>query len=141
MLAEADAISEKDTQGEIEKRLDLRNIQAFTIDGEDARDFDDAVSVERLDENKVRLGVHIADVTYYVREGSALDQEALERATSIYLVDRVIPMLPKRLSNEICSLNPYEDRLTMSCIMDIDMTNGEVFNYQIAESVIQVKKG
>ncbi len=140
VLNETDHISEEIPASEIERRLDLRNLQTFTIDGEDARDFDDAVSVESLENDIVRLGVHIADVTYYVTEGSALDQEALERATSVYLVDRVIPMLPKRLSNEICSLNPYEDRLTMSCIMDIDMTNGEVVNHNIAETVIKSKE-
>ncbi|AZR72287.1 ribonuclease R [Anoxybacter fermentans] len=137
VLKEANAISEEIPESEIKRRQDLRNLITFTIDGEDAKDFDDAVSIEQLDENTVRLGVHIADVTHYVKEGSALDQEALKRGTSIYLVDRVIPMLPKRLSNGICSLNPYEDRLTMTCMMDIDLRDGRVIKYDIFESVIR----
>lgn len=140
VLDEANAIPETIKEEETDKRRDLRDWMMFTIDGETAKDFDDAVSIERLDENLVRLGVHIADVTHYIREGSPLDREALNRATSIYLVDRVIPMLPRRLSNGICSLNPYEDRLTLSCIMDIDLRDGVVKGHEICESVIRSKE-
>ena len=127
-----DAISEADMAG----RMDLRNLQMVTIDGEDAKDLDDAVSVTREGENYV-LGVHIADVANYVQERSALDREALNRGTSVYLVDRVIPMLPRRLSNGICSLNAGEDRLAMSCIMTVDK-KGTVIAHVITESVIHV---
>ncbi len=127
-----DAISEADMAG----RMDLRNLQMVTIDGEDAKDLDDAVSVTREGENYV-LGVHIADVANYVQERSALDREALNRGTSVYLVDRVIPMLPRRLSNGICSLNAGEDRLAMSCIMTVDK-KGTVIDHVITESVIHV---
>lgn len=127
-----DAISEADMAG----RMDLRNLQMVTIDGEDAKDLDDAVSLTREGENYV-LGVHIADVANYVQERSALDREALNRGTSVYLVDRVIPMLPRRLSNGICSLNAGEDRLAMSCIMKVDK-KGTVIDHVITESVIHV---
>lgn len=137
VLVEANAISLQIPEDAIAQRRDLRNWRTFTIDGEDAKDFDDAVSIERIGERMVRLGVHIADVTYYVGEGSPLDREALARGTSIYLVDRVIPMLPQRLSNGICSLVPREDRLTLSCVMDIDLIEGNVQNYEIFESVIR----
>lgn len=129
-----DAISEADMAG----RMDLRNLQMVTIDGEDAKDLDDAVSLTRDGENYV-LGVHIADVANYVQERSALDREALNRGTSVYLVDRVIPMLPRRLSNGICSLNAGEDRLAMSCIMTVDK-KGTVIDHVITESVIHVDK-
>lgn len=128
----AKPVSEADMAG----RLDLRGWQMVTIDGEDAKDLDDAVSLEMEGEN-YRLGVHIADVTNYVQEHSALDVEALERGTSVYLVDRVIPMLPHTLSNGICSLNAGEDRLALSCIMLIS-PKGEVIDHQIAETVINV---
>ena len=129
-----DAISEADMAG----RMDLRNVQMVTIDGEDAKDLDDAVSLTREGENYV-LGVHIADVANYVQERSALDREALNRGTSVYLVDRVIPMLPRRLSNGICSLNAGEDRMAMSCIMTVDK-KGTVIDHVITESVIHVDK-
>lgn len=128
----AKPVSEADMAG----RLDLRGWQMVTIDGEDAKDLDDAVSLMMEGEN-YRLGVHIADVTNYVQEHSALDVEALERGTSVYLVDRVIPMLPHTLSNGICSLNAGEDRLALSCIMLIS-PKGEVIDHQIAETVINV---
>lgn len=133
--AEAEAISETISEEDMLGRRDLRQRVMVTIDGEDAKDLDDAVSVERLSNGNIRLGVHIADVGYYVKEGSALDREAYERGCSVYLVDRVIPMLPKRLSNGICSLNPQVDRLTMTCDMELD-SRGDVVDYEIYPSVI-----
>lgn len=127
-----DKISEEDLIG----RRDLRDQQIVTIDGADAKDLDDAVTVRKLDNGNYFLGVHIADVSYYVTENGLLDKEAFERGTSVYLTDRVIPMIPQRLSNGICSLNPQVPRLTMSCEMEID-SNGTIVHHEIFQSVIQ----
>ena len=121
-----------------EERLDLRDELIVTIDGEDAKDFDDAINVKVNDDGTYQLGVHIADVTNYVKKSSPLDKDAIERGTSCYLADRVVPMLPFELSNGICSLNPDEDRLTLSCIMNID-ENGRVLTYDIKPSIIHSK--
>jgi ribonuclease R len=123
----------------IRQRLDLRDWLTFTIDPEDAKDFDDAVSLRRLENGNYELGVHIADVSHYVKEGSVIDREALARGTSVYLVDRVVPMLPEKLSNDLCSLKPHTDRLTYSCIMEVT-PKGEVVNHQIAETIIHSKR-
>lgn len=123
-------------ESDIKDRLDLRDRVIFTIDGADTRDIDDAISVLKLDEDTYELGVHIADVSHYVKKDSLLDKEAYERGTSVYLVDRVIPMLPHRLSNGICSLNPNVDRLAMSCIMKIDK-KGRIVGSKITKSVIR----
>ena len=120
---------------EIKKRLDIRKIKTFTIDPLDAKDFDDALSVEKIKDNIWEIGVHIADVSHYVVEGSVIDKEAVERATSVYLVDRVIPMLPEILSNNICSLKPNEDRLAYSVFFKMD-EKGIIFDYKINKTVI-----
>lgn len=135
VIAEANAIPDAPTEKDLIGRVDLRQEATFTIDGADAKDLDDAVHIKLLDNGHFELGVHIADVSYYVTEGSALNREALSRGTSVYVTDRVVPMLPERLSNGICSLNPNLDRLTQSCIMEIDQ-NGRVVNHQITQSVI-----
>lgn len=129
-----DEVPEEEKQG----RLDLRHLQTVTIDGEDAKDLDDAITLEKKGDG-YQLGVHIADVSQYVTEHSALDKEALKRGTSVYLVDRVIPMLPHKLSNGICSLNEGVDRLALSCIMDIN-AKGDIVGHEIAETIINVDR-
>ncbi|ACL76588.1 ribonuclease R [Ruminiclostridium cellulolyticum] len=137
VLNQANSIGDTVTEEMIQGRRDLRGLRMVTIDGEDAKDLDDAVSIETLENGNYRLGVHIADVTNYVTENSPLDLEALDRGTSVYLVDRVIPMLPRKLSNGICSLNPHVDRLSFSVMIDIDK-NGKAYNHEIFESVINI---
>ncbi|MCH3965149.1 MAG: ribonuclease R [Clostridium sp.] len=135
----AESIPDKIPEEEYERREDLRDLTIVTIDGEDAKDLDDAVSLERLPNGNFYLGVHIADVSNYVKDKSPLDREALRRGTSVYLIDRVIPMLPKKLSNGICSLNPKIDRLTLSCLMEINDT-GKVIDHKIVESIIRTSE-
>lgn len=134
------SISKELLESELEKRTDLRNEEIFTIDGIDTKDIDDAVSVKKLDNGNYELGVHIADVSYYVKEGSALKKEAFNRGNSYYLADRVIPMLPVELSNGICSLNPNVDRFAITCVMEIDKNSGKVLNYNVFKSVIKSRK-
>jgi ribonuclease R len=136
VVEEAENIKNFVSDDEIEKRLDLRNEIIVTIDGEDAKDLDDAVSIVKLKNGNYKLGVHIADVSHYVKENSDIDKEAFARATSVYLLNKVVPMLPERLSNGICSLNPKENRLTLSCIMEVDK-HGKVVDHKICETVIK----
>lgn len=139
VMNQADRVPETVSEADRAGRMDLRDLQMVTIDGEDAKDLDDAVSLYQDEAGLFHLGVHIADVANYVQENSALDWEALERGTSVYLVDRVIPMLPHKLSNGICSLNQGVDRLALSCLMTIN-EKGEVTDYEIAETVIRVDR-
>lgn len=155
VLREAEEISTEISKDEIKKRKDFRQITTFTIDPVDAKDFDDALSLRKLENGNWEVGVHIADVTHYVQPGTALDDEAIDRATSIYLVDRVIPMLPEKLSNQVCSLRPNEEKLTFSAIFEMD-DNAQVlgqwfgrtiinsdrrFTYEEAQMVIETGEG
>ncbi len=138
-MAEVEKLPSEVKEEEMVGRRDLRDKTIFTIDGADTKDIDDAISLDMLENGNYSLGVHIADVSYYVKEGSEIYQEAMERGTSVYLADRVIPMLPHKLSNGICSLNEGVDRLAMSCVMEID-SKGNVVSYDIFESVIRSRK-
>ncbi|WLD92882.1 ribonuclease R [Alkalihalobacillus sp. AL-G] len=138
-LEHANSVPDEIDPADLEGRRDLRDETIVTIDGADAKDLDDAVNVVKLDNGNYKLGVHIADVSHYVTEGSAIDQEGLDRGTSVYLVDRVIPMIPHRLSNGICSLNPKVDRLTLSCEMEVT-PSGDVVNHDIFQSVIRTNE-
>ena len=136
VIEELDSIPEEVREQDKKGRKDLTDVTIFTIDGDDTKDIDDAISIEKLKNGNYKLGVHIADVSYYVKEGSPLDKEAMDRGTSVYLVDRVIPMLPHKLSNGICSLNPGVERLAISCVMEID-SNGKTVDYEIFPSIIK----
>ena len=138
ILRESETLCTQNPSDFIEDRLDLRDEIIFTIDGTDSKDFDDAVSIKKISKSMYQLGVHIADVSHYVSTGSYVDKEAYLRATSIYLIDRVLPMLPECLSNGICSLNPGVDRLCLSCIMNIN-NQGEVTKYSVEKSIINSK--
>ncbi len=155
VLKESEVISEGITKEEIKKRWDFRDVLTFTIDPEDAKDFDDAISFCKLENGNYEIGVHIADVTHYVVPGTALDDDAFDRATSVYLVDRTVPMLPERLSNALCSLRPHEDKLTFAAVFEMD-TKGKVlkewfgrtiihsdhrFSYEQAQEVIETGHG
>jgi ribonuclease R len=155
VIRESEAIDSAITKSEIKKRWDFRPITTFTIDPEDAKDFDDAISFQKLDNGNYEIGIHIADVTYYVTPNSVLDQEAYDRATSVYLVDRTIPMLPERLSNALCSLRPHEDKLTFAAVFEIDekmkirkewfgrtIIHSDVrFTYEEAQVILEKGKG
>ncbi len=136
---EADDIPEGIPRKEISRRRDFRKVPTFTIDPVDAKDFDDALSVQKLENGHLEVGVHIADVSYYIEEGSELDEEAFSRATSVYLVDRVIPMLPEKLSNKVCSLRPGEDKLCYSAVFEIDH-NGEVYSEWFGRTIIHSQR-
>lgn len=155
VLKESEQIGEAISKDEIKKRRDFRDVLTFTIDPEDAKDFDDAISFRKLESGLYEVGVHIADVTHYVNPGTKLDDDAFDRATSVYLVDRTVPMLPERLSNALCSLRPHEDKLTFAAVFEMD-TNGRVqnewfgrtiihsdhrFSYEQAQEVIETGKG
>ena len=135
VLRESEALSTEITQDEIDKRRDMRSVTTFTIDPDTAKDFDDALSLEKLENGNLEIGIHIADVSHYVQAGSPLDVEAADRTTSVYLVDRVLPMLPEKLSNELCSLRPNEDKLTFSAIFEFDK-NDKVVNRWFGKTVI-----
>ena len=139
VMIQVAGIPDEVEEEEKKNRLDLHHLQTVTIDGEDAKDLDDAISISKENDDHYTLGVHIADVSHYVTENSPLDKEALKRGTSVYLVDRVIPMLPHKLSNGICSLNAGTDRLALSCLMEID-GKGNVIGHRIAETLIQVDR-
>ncbi len=155
ITAEAEAIPEEISEEEIEKRWDFRGVTTFTIDPADAKDFDDALSVRKVGDNLWEVGIHIADVSHYVKENTALDKEALERGTSVYLVDRVIPMLPENLSNNLCSLRPDEDKLTFSVVVVLDenanikkewygrtvIRSVKRFAYEEAQEVLETREG
>ncbi len=155
VLADAKKIDEGITKEEIKKRKDFRAITTFTIDPEDAKDFDDALSIRKLENGNYEIGVHIADVTHYVQEKTALEEEAFDRATSVYLVDRTIPMLPERLSNELCSLRPKEDKLTFAAVFEMNhqaqivtewfgrtiIHSDRRFTYEEAQTVLETKQG
>jgi ribonuclease R len=155
VMQAAEAIPDQIPASEIKKRKDFRNTTTFTIDPEDAKDFDDALSIRELENGNYEIGIHIADVTYYLKEGSILDKEAYKRATSVYLVDRTVPMLPEKLSNNLCSLRPNEDRLVFSAVFEMDK-NAKIhkqwfgrgiihsdrrFTYEEAQELIEGKKG
>lgn len=135
VLRESEKISEGITADEIKKRWDFRDVLTFTIDPEDAKDFDDAISFKKLDNGRYEIGVHIADVTHYVQPGTALEEDAFDRATSVYLVDRTVPMLPERLSNALCSLRPKEDKLTFAAVFEMD-EKGKVHKEWFGRTVI-----
>ncbi|MBR5670677.1 MAG: VacB/RNase II family 3'-5' exoribonuclease, partial [Bacteroidales bacterium] len=151
----ADKISDKITKAEIERRKDYRKVTTFTIDPSDAKDFDDAISFIQLDENRFEVGIHIADVTFYVKPGDIVDKEAYNRATSVYLVDRTVPMLPENLSNKLCSLRPHEDKLCYAAIFELDsqarvlsewygrtVINSDYrFDYEQAQQIIETHEG
>jgi len=138
VTSESESLKDGISKDEIKNRLDLRNLECFTIDPVEAQDFDDAVSIEVLDNGNFSLGIHIADVSHYVKEGTELDKEAFKRATSVYLIDHVIPMLPERISNDLCSLRPNEDRYAFSVLLELTK-KGEVKNYNITPSIIKSK--
>ncbi len=139
VLKESEEISEEITAEEINKRKDFREVLTFTIDPEDAKDFDDAISLRQLENGHYEIGVHIADVTHYVRPGTALEKDAIDRATSVYLVDRTVPMLPERLSNQLCSLRPNEDKLTFCALFEID-EQARVHNEWFGRTIIHSNK-